>query len=173
MDMVHGYKAFNKDFTNRHGEKFEVGKTYIDSSNISFGNDSEGGFHMCSNLEDTLKFVPAFEEDVVVCEVTGSGKIVEGDRFEDDYYGFYDMYSVERLTIDKVLSRKEVVDSFLNMSTISSERICRFVQFYKLHEDEEEMFKLKFGDSNKIMQYISYYQDGDKEAFNTYTKRVK
>ena len=173
MDAVHGYKAFNKDFTNRYGEKFEVGKTYTDSSNITFGNDNEGGFHMCANLEDTLRFVPADTDDVVICEVTGFGKIVEGDRYEDDYYGYYDMYSVEKMTINKKLSRKEIVDMFLNMSTSSKDRICRFIESYKLNETEEEMFKLKFGDFTPIMQYISYYQDGDKEAFNNYSKRVK
>lgn len=27
MEII-GYKCFNEDFTNRYGEKFEIGKTY-------------------------------------------------------------------------------------------------------------------------------------------------
>ena len=29
MKEVVGYKAFNKDLTNRYGKKFEIGKIYI------------------------------------------------------------------------------------------------------------------------------------------------
>ena len=89
---VKGYKAFNKGLTNRYGRKFELGKKYSTTGEISFGNDGNG-FHFCKNIEDTLRYFDAVNDEISICEVKGSG-----DRIlkEDEYYGYYEMYIVEK-----------------------------------------------------------------------------
>ena len=89
--MIKGYKCFNKNLINRYGIPFEVGKTYKVDGNISFGNNGNG-FHMCVNLEDTLRYFDGFNTEIDICEVIGDGNFV---LFEDNYYGYYDMYSFE------------------------------------------------------------------------------
>ena len=42
---INGYKAFNKDRTNRYGKPFEEGKKYHARGSISFGNSGHGS-HM-------------------------------------------------------------------------------------------------------------------------------
>ena len=91
MEEVKGYKAFNKDATNRYGKPFTEGETYRVTGDIKFGNDGNG-FHMCKALSDVFRYVKAEEEDVLVAEVTGRGKYV---RRDDNYYGYYDMYACE------------------------------------------------------------------------------
>ncbi len=59
-----GYKCFNSDLTNRYGSKFEVGKTYHAKGDIKFGNNGNG-FHMCKNMEDTLRYFDAFNDNVL------------------------------------------------------------------------------------------------------------
>ena len=105
---VVGYKCFNKDHTNRYGMEFVVGRTYTSaSSDVSFGNNNKSGYHMCKNLEDTFRYFPADSEEISVARVRGSGNIITRD---DEYNGFYDMYSVERLHIDKFLTREEIIE---------------------------------------------------------------
>ncbi len=160
---INGYKAFYKNHKNRYGLLFEEGTTYQDEGKIEFGNSSRGGFHMCKRLEDTLRFFPGDEDNVSIAEVTGKGKIA---KFEDDYEGYYDMYSVEKLTINRFLDRDEIIGHFLYDYAIDDDRVCRFIQLYKLNDEEIEEFKYKYGDSDKVMKFISYYQDNDKDAFN-------
>ncbi len=164
-----GYKSFNKDCTNRHGELFEAGKTYHEEGEISFGNSSKAGFHMCKRLEDTLRYFPAFEEDIKIAKVIGRGNIVE---YEDDYYGYYDMYAVQEITIERFLEREEIINMFLQRKGISEDQVCRFTQLYKLTEDEIALFKERYDSSDKITKFIEYYQEDDKEAFtrNKYLK---
>ena len=57
---------FNDDLTNRYGTKFEVGKTYHANGDIKFGNDGNG-FHMCKNIEDTLRYFDAFNDNIRIC----------------------------------------------------------------------------------------------------------
>ena len=113
MGEVKGYKAFNKDSTNRYGKPFTEGETYMVTGDIKFGNDGNG-FHMCTSLSDVFRYVNATEEEVLVAKVTGRGKKVCVD---DDYYGYYDMYACEEITIDKFLSREEVIEEILNASS--------------------------------------------------------
>ena len=157
---VHGYKCFNKDHTNRHGMKFIEGQTYTSPSpEVSFGNNSVSGFHMCRNLEDTFRYFPAREEEVSVASVTGRGNIITRD---DEFYGFYDMYSVEEITINRFLTREEIISYFLKAST---DRVCRFIQLFKLTEEEIALFSLAFADNITVLRYINYYHYCDKNAF--------
>ncbi len=161
-EEVHGYKAFNKDRTNRYGIVFEEGNTYKDIGDISFGNSSVAGFHMCKNLEDTFRYFPAMEEEISVAAVTGMGKMV---KYDDEYYGYYDMYAVEQIKIDHFLTRKEIIDTFLDDKKVIDDRVCRFVQTFKLNNDEIELFKEKYKNDINVLRYISYYQNNNKDAF--------
>ena len=134
--VVKGYKCFNKDFTNRYGIKFEVGKIYISISPAIFGINSKR-FHLCKNLEDTFRYFDAISDDIKICEVIGSGHIV---TYADEYYGYYDMYAVEKLEIKKELTHDEIINYGLNLNSIS---VKRFIQGFKLTDEEIFMFKEK------------------------------
>lgn len=150
MELI-GYKCFNSDLTNRYNFLFEVGKSYSVDGEISFGNNGNG-FHFCKNLEDTFRYFNALEEDVCVCQVKGYGKIVE---YEDDYNGYYDMYSSSNIDIIKKLDRRKIIDIMLNSNEL---RVLRFIQCFKLNDYEIELFKDKFKNNNNVLFYINYYQ---------------
>ena len=135
--------------TNRYGMKFEVGKIYKVDGSIKFGNNGNG-FHMCKNMEDTFRYFDS--TNIAVCEVNGFGK---KKLYEDAYYGFYDMYAVEKIEILKLLRRKEILEYMLELYP---ERVMRFIQLFKLYDDEIELFEDKFRNESKVLEYIEYYQ---------------
>lgn len=157
--MILGYKCFNKDLTNRYGQRFEVGKTYHITGNITFGNTGNG-FHICSNLEDTLRYFDTFNEEVCICEVKGTGTNIV---YNDEYNGYYDMYAVESLTIIRILNREEIINIGLNLNQI---RVFRFIQGYKLTKEEINLFKNKFINYSSVLKAIAYYQEGDTNIYN-------
>lgn len=155
---IYGYKCFNSDMTNRYGEKFELGKVYSTNGKVKFGNDGNG-FHFCTNIEDTLRYFDAKDDEVKICIVRGFGEYAIE---EDDYNGYYDMFSIENMEIVKILSREEIIHIALNLNEL---RVCRFIQCFKLNNDEIELFKEKFNKNRSVHDYIEYYQIGNKEAF--------
>lgn len=157
MEII-GYKCFNKDLTNRYGRKMNVGEKYTANGAVNFGNVGHG-FHFCKNIEDTFRYFPANEKEISVCLVKGTGEIVE---YEDEYNGYYNMYSAEHIEILKQLNRDEVIEIGLKLSPY---RVCRFIQCFKLSNDEIELFKEKFSDYKTVLQYIDYYQLNEKDAF--------
>ena len=146
---MHGYKSFNADMTNRYGMQFEVGKIYKVDGPIKFGNNGNG-FHMCKNMEDTFRYLDT--NNIAVCEVNGFGK---RHKYEDEYYGFYDMYAVEKIEILKLLRRKEILEYMLKTNP---NRVARFIQLFNLYDDEVKIFEDKFKKETKIIDYINYYQ---------------
>lgn len=155
---IYGYKCFNSDMTNRYGGKFELGKVYSTNGKVRFGNNGNG-FHFCKNIEDTLRYFDAKDDEVKICVVRGFGEFV---LEEDDYNGYYDMFSIENMEIVKILSREEIINIALNLNEL---RVCRFIQCFKLKDDEIELFKEKFNKNRIVHKYIEYYQIGNKDAF--------
>ena len=155
--MVTGFKAFDSKTNNRYGMHFEEKKVYSVEGPIKFGTTGNG-YHMCCNLEDTLRYVD-MEDDFVIAEVVGYGDMVQ---YEDEYNGYYDMYATRKIYIKRFLSRKEIIDMMLNTY---ENRAYRFVQFYPLSEKEKEMFRLAYASSEKVLDAISYYRDGDVEVY--------
>lgn len=153
---IHGYKAFDEGLVNRYGKKFEIGELYTSNGNVSFGNNSKYGFHFCTNMEDTFRFFDAIEGKVDICSVIGSGDVV---TYDDEYYGYYDMFSVSKLFIEKKLSRDEIIMEALDMT---SNRLKRFVSGFKLTYDE---MNLLFKKDKSVLPFIEYYQLGKKDAF--------
>lgn len=158
MNEIYGFKCFNKDMTNRYGRKIEVGKIYSTNGNVKFGNNSHG-FHFCKNLEDTFRYFNATEEEVSVCYVRGFGKI---DVYDDKYNDYYDMYAAENIEIIKKLSREEIINYELNKY---EERVIRFIQTFRLTNDELYLFQEKFSKNDRVMKAIDYYQLGNKDAY--------
>ena len=81
--VVTGFKAFDSKTNNRYGMHFEEKKVYSVDGNIKFGTCGNG-YHMCTNLEDTLRYVDNYD-DIVIGEVVGFGDI---DQYDDEYNGY-------------------------------------------------------------------------------------
>lgn len=164
-----GFKCFNEDMTNRYGKKMEIGSKYTAKGNITVGNYGHG-FHFCENLEDTFRYFDSMNENVCICLVKGFGNIAQ---YEDEYNGYYNIYAAEHIEIIKKLSRKEIIDYGLNLNYI---RACRFVQGYKLTNEEIELFKEKYKKYSEVIRYIEYYQIGNLDVFKRrwfYIKVIK
>lgn len=165
-DIIRGYKAFNKDMTNRYNLPFEEGKTYIAHGPLVFGNKGNG-FHFCERLEDTLRYFPAMEEEIKIASVTSYDEVRE---YWDDYYGYYDMYSARKISIDKILTREEIINKYLDLY---EERVERFLSGYRLTGKEIELFRSKYQNSKKIQLALSYYQENDEDAYNRIYQKIK
>jgi len=157
MEVV-GYKCFNEDLTNNYGKKFAIGQIYIATGALKFGNNGNG-FHMCKNIEDTFRYFCTDEKDICVCEVIGSGNIVEQS---DEYNGYYDMYCVQNLKLMRQLTREELIEIGL---TLSEYRVKRFISTLSLTQQEVELFKKKFKNNIDVLDLIAYYQENDKDVY--------
>lgn len=164
--MVCGYKCFNSDLTNNYGLKFEIGKSYSVIGDIKYGVDGNG-FHMCERLEDTLRYFGIMNSNISVCEVIGNGEVVS---FSDEYNGYYDMYSVRNIKLVRKLDREEIINMMLNVNEM---RVIRFIQFFKLYDDEIKLFEDKFKNYSTIMDAISYYQKGNLDVYSKKIIREK
>ena len=156
MKEVKGYKAFNKDKTNRYGVPFMEGATYKVSGEISFGNNGNG-FHMCTYLSDVFRYFDS--DDVVVAQVVGRGDRV---KYDDEYEGYYDMYSVRELYINRFMSREEVISQMLNDNSIN---VIKFIKTFKMSSAEKIKFLYKFKDDIGIVEHLLYYQYDYKNVF--------
>ena len=154
--IVKGYKAFNKDLTNRYGKQFEEGKTYEENGELKYGTNG-CGIHFCKRLEDTIRYFNPY--NIKIAEVTALGDVIS--TF-DNYNDYYDLCVTNKIRIDKVLTREEIVDKFKNNSYHS---VTRFLSQFPLLQEEINYFKEKYKDNEEILDIISYYQENDKEVY--------
>ena len=164
--MKKGYKCFGTDLTNRYGQKFELNRKYIWPGDLHFGSNGQG-WHFCKNLEDTLRYSYPYQNDYVICEVIGSGNILESF---DAYNEYFDMYCSNIIEITKVLSREEIIEYALSLNSL---RLERFVSLFKLAPEEISLLKEKFKEEKHLMVTMAYYQEGDKKAFEKYNRNLK
>jgi len=158
---IKGYKTFDKGLVNRYGKVFIEGKCYEEDVEPKFGNDGRG-MHFCKRLEDTLRYFAADEDEVDIAEVTAYGDLAEG---EDEYGGFYDMYATNKLRIDHVLTREEILRMFLSMEP--NERVKRFIHYFKLDDIELSIFqKVMVDDQPKTI--VTYNVDKTVTYEHTY-----
>ena len=150
---IPGYKAFNKGLINRYGKVFEEGKIYRINNDIKWGNDGNG-FHFCTYLEDTLRYFDGLNEEIDICKVMGSGNYVV---YDDDYYGYYNMYATEYLKIIKNLTREEIIKETEKMWF---ERLNRFISGFKLTQEEFESIIASHNkyEANTLMKTYSLHQ---------------
>lgn len=153
-----GYKAFYKGLINKNGFQFEEGKTYSIGGKVEYG-EKGNGYHFCKRLEDTLRYFSE-EEDIEFAEVTSLGELAE---YHDHYFGFFNMYCTNKLRIDRVLTREEVINMFLEMNGYRNERLNRFLSLFPLTSEEIILFKNKFKDEKDIIDIIFYYQENNKD----------
>lgn len=151
--IIRGYKAFHKDKTNRYGKVFEEGKTYSVENPISFGNTGNG-YHICTHLSDVFRYFDTAHEEVLVAEVTGRGKF---KQYDDEYYGYYDMYSFEEITIERFLSREEIIQMMLHST---EHDIKKFIWTFHLNPEEKITFFETFFHNKTLCDCILYYQFG-------------
>lgn len=130
--FIIGFKGSNEDLTNRYGDKFEIGKIYHADGEIKWGNNGNG-FHLCTYVEDCYRYVDP--NNSVMMEVVGFGDI---KKYDDEYYGYYDMYVCEYLRIIRKISREEIIDMMLHTY---KERRDRFIRDFNLTEDELKLFE--------------------------------
>lgn len=153
---IKGYKVFignQSDFKNNVGLQCKVGQILETTKPIA---PKQNGYHFAKRLEDTLRFGNALHEDVIICEVTSLGDVVE---YEDEYYGYFELYVTSKLRIDKILNRKEIIEY---ADSLNEFRLRRFVQTMRLTDSEAEYFK---GRSFTLDNFIDYYHYEDTSAF--------
>ena len=158
---IRGFKAFHYPMKNRYGKVFEENHIYTIPGELRFGNNGNG-FHFCKRLEDTLRYFPGMEEEISIAKVSALGRFLERN---DEYNGYYDMYCTNKIRIDKILNRSEIVNPYLSLD---EERVIRFLQGFCLTKEELEFFKLRYEDHPRIMDAISYYQE---KNYDTYQKK--
>lgn len=153
MEIIKGYKIFDKDFKAKNGQIFTQNKTYRYNGKII---PRKQGFHFAKRLEDTLRYSKAFDEDVIITQVTALGNVMD---FSDEYYGYYDLYVTDIIRIDRVLSREEIIEYSIELN---DDRLCRFISGIKLSWNEIRKYLDR---SDRVLKTIEYYQLGNKEAF--------
>lgn len=151
-----GYKVFigqNGEFRNNAGMICFEGQTLETQDEIK---PRTHGYHFAKRLEDTLRFGNAMYERVVICEVTSMGELIE---YEDEYNEYFNLYVTSKLRIDRILTRKEIIEYADNLPEF---RLKRFIQTMRLTKEEAEYFK---GRSFDLDNYIDYYQFHNEKAF--------
>lgn len=154
---IEGYKAFNKDYTNRYGLLFKKSQEYLSCGPLEFGILSNNGFHMCKYLADVFRYFDS--DNCVVAKVLGSGNYKE---YNDEYYGYYDMYVVEKIKIVKFLTRREIIDTIYQDNIFN---IIKFLKTFKLNNQEKLNFLKIYEDNIEIIKHLLYYQFGQKDIF--------
>ena len=156
--FIIGYKAFNSNFTNRSGYKFKVGEIYHVDDAIKWGNNGNG-FHICTNFEECFRYVDS--NNFILTEVIGFGKIL---KYDDEYYGYFDMYVCENMRIVRIISRKEIIEM---SKTLWEDRFYNFIRTFNLTDDEAKEIEEVSKGKQKILKDIDYYHYGNKNAYRS------
>ena len=155
--MIKGYKAFGAGLKNRYGMVFEVGKTYHANGEIEFGCGGNG-FHFCTHLSDVFRYYNK-DEEIIVAEVYTEDTGYDIDSYDDDYNGYYDMYACKNISINRIISRKEIIEKMLNSSYYE---IVKFIPTFKLTDEEARLFMEL---SKEIEKIVRYYQFNEIDIF--------
>lgn len=144
----YGFKVFLKGLKNVYSSRtYEVGQTYLYDGSIQYGNNGHG-FHFCRNLEDCLRFFDAHNEEIEIAFVRGFGHL---KKYDDEYYGYFDMFVSSGIEIIKVLTREEVIEYMLE--TIGTRQL-RFMRDFPLTEEEKKLFETKeLNEARKLFRY--------------------
>lgn len=159
---MRGYKSFRNidgSLVTQADTKMDIGVTYEEKGPIKWNHK---GFHFCTNIEDTFRYMNQYTDKIVIAEVEGTGDILIHD---DDYNGNYDMRVSSKIRVLRVLSREEVLKKVLQAGEIA---ICKMIQSSRLTQDEINMFSNR---SIHIDKMLRYYQMGDTEAFQRKYRR--
>ncbi len=147
---MRGYKALSSNLTNRYGFTYEIGKKYVLNGKLKW---MKNGFHFCTRPEDTLRYINGYNDDFSIVLVDGSGELV---LYEDDYYGFYDMYASSEMTIIGIVPRNEIFLDIINSKNYF--RVKRYASLVRLEEYEKEEILKKYPE---LEDTIKYYQNDE------------
>ncbi|MBQ9011176.1 MAG: hypothetical protein IJ093_00815, partial [Bacilli bacterium] len=128
MDYIEGYKAYNKDFTDKYGNKHFAGEKLHIEGEVKVGPFNGNGFHLCKKFEDTFRYVP---DECILCEVIGFGKI--SNEYIDYYYDYDGIYACSDLYIKRVVPREEIVEM---AKQLPDYRLERLIQTYSMTDEE-------------------------------------
>lgn len=155
-----GYKAFDYDLVNRYGTKFELNVEYSLSGELKFGNDGNG-FHFCTNLEDTLRYVDGSNAIIVMVEALGNLK-----KYDDEYNGYYDMFVTDKIKLVKILTKNEIFSYTCNLPNY---RLIRMIRDYRQFTELELLYlENKYQNNFDVMRAIRYYQRNDLDAYKIF-----
>ena len=145
---MEGYKALLKGLYNRYGFQYELNKKYELNGELKW---NKNGFHFCKRPEDTLRYVDPYKDEIEIAKVIGSKEIV---LYEDDYYGYYDMYASSEIELIGILKREEFFSNVINSRV--PDRVSRMVSLMPLTDDEIEIVRTFYPN---LEFYINYYQN--------------
>ena len=134
---------------------------FFHPSSVLLSNNLKSDIRYAENLEDSLHNTNSMKEKVLIAEVE---TINENDlvTYQRDY-ATGNLYLTDSLVILRFLSRKKIIDMFLNMD--STIRVKNFVSNYKLTPSEISMFKNQFFNNPEVLDAILYYQENDKDVY--------
>lgn len=152
-----GYKAFDYDLVNRYGMKFDLNVEYSLSGELKFGNNGNG-FHFCTNLEDTLRYVDGANAIIVMVEALGNLK-----QYDDEYNGYYDMFVTNKIKIIKVLTKEDILKYMFKLPEF---RMIRLISsFFQFSEEDLQMLEMLYQNNDSIIKAIRYYQRNELDAY--------
>lgn len=166
-NVIQGYKAFvlkDDKLTDRYGNTYELEKQYHVDGDIKF---KKNGYHLCINPEDTLRYVDAFNDNVVITSVLGSGNL---NRYDDDYYEYDDMYAVSDMKILKMYTKEELLEN----QAKASRNIKRFIDGYNLNLNDLYYILDNYrGIENDLRRYMMLYLINHKVyEFNAFINKI-
>lgn len=155
-----GCKAFDYDLVNRYGMKFELNVEYSLSGELKFGNNGNG-FHFCTNLEDTLRYVDGANAIIVMVEALGNLK-----QYDDEYNGYYDMFVTDKIKLIKILTKNEI---FNYTCSLPDYRLIKMIRDYKQFTELELLYlENKYQNNSYVIRAIKYYQRNDLNAYKIF-----
>lgn len=150
-----GYKAFDENLINRYGKEFELEKEYTIDGEIKFGSR---GFHFCTNLEDTLRYVDGSNAVIAIVESLG-----DLQKYDDEYNGYYDMFVTNKIKIIKVLTKEDILKYMFKLPEF---RIIRLISsYFQFNEEDLQLLEMLYSNNDNIMKAIRYYQRNDLDAY--------
>ena len=152
-----GYKAFDYDLVNTYGMKFDLNVEYSLSGELKFGNNGNG-FHFCTNLEDTLRYVDGANAIIVMVEALGNLK-----QYDDEYNGYYDMFVTNKIKIIKVLTKEDILKYKFKLPEF---RMIRLISsYFQFSEEDLQMLEMLYQNNDSIIKAIRYYQRNELDAY--------
>lgn len=161
---MRGYKLVDKGIVNQYKTQYKLNHEYVLNGKLKY---SKNGFHFSIYPEETLRFADRdddnFATNYMIVEIEADGEIECGDDYlENIQADTIGVYASTRMTILRVLQRKEVFNMILNSN--NPQRVKKYIMYVKLTDEEIDLIKEKY-DNYYIGAYIDYYQYKNKLAF--------
>ena len=143
-NIIVGYKCFYSNLRTKINQKLVLNQILTSETEPKF---HYSGFHFCKRLEDTLRFfeLNSDSSNIEIGLVIGVAPI---NTYDDEYNGYYDMYSSKHLLINNILSREDIIEY---AKKLKGYRLQRFLEQYNLNLEELIYFY------NLILDNVSNY----------------